>query len=159
MSLKQSVLFLSNSELGQASVVLAVAHEVALQSDYNIHIASFAPLKSHVDALNRLSGVKVSWHTIPGNSMKENLARDGLDFLPRHAPGIKGAVKAYQECLPYVLAPWNPEDYEPIFQWCKKLIQKIDPEVIIVGESIYYAVHDCSEQFQIPYSAKARTLV
>ncbi|KAI8936459.1 hypothetical protein NX059_006865 [Plenodomus lindquistii] len=132
MSTKRSILFLSNSELGQASVVLAVAREVAVQSDCNVHVASFAPLKSHVDTLNQLSSFKVNWHTIPGKSMKESLASDGLDFLPRHAPGVKGAVRAYQECLPYVLAPWTPDEYKPTLHSCKELTQKLDPEVVIV---------------------------
>ena len=46
------VLFLTNSELGQASVCLAVAHELLLQPSYTVHIASFAPLR---DAVSELS--------------------------------------------------------------------------------------------------------
>ncbi|KAF2819718.1 hypothetical protein CC86DRAFT_126949 [Ophiobolus disseminans] len=71
---KQSVLFLSKSELGQASVVLAVAHEVAAQFDCNVHFASFAPLKSHIRALHQLSSVKIYWQTISRKSMKDSLA-------------------------------------------------------------------------------------
>jgi hypothetical protein len=134
MSTKPSVLFLSNSELGQASVILAVAHELAIQSEYGVHIASFAPLESHVAAFNQIPGVEVKWHTILGRSMKESLADDGLDFLPRHAPGVKGAVRAYQECLPYVLAPWTPEAYKPIWESCKELILKLDPHIVVVGK-------------------------
>jgi hypothetical protein len=134
MSTKSSVLFFSNSELGQASVILAVAHELTIQSNCDVHVASFAPLKRHVDELNQLSSVQVKWHAILGKSMKESLVDDGLAFLPRHAPGVKGAIKAYQECLPHVLAPWTPRGYEPILESCKELILKLDPEIVIVGQ-------------------------
>lgn len=134
--MKQSVLFFTNSELGQASVILSVAYEIAIQSDWDVTIASFTSLQSQVDALNRTFETTMKWYAIPGKSMKDCLAANGLDFLPIHAPGVKGAVKAYRECLPYVIAPWTPEEYESVLRSCKKLIQKLNPDLVVIGKFI-----------------------
>ena len=136
MPTKQSVLFFTNSELGQASVILAVAYEVAILSEYDVNIASFAPLQGQVNALNENFNTKINWHTISGKSMKECLAANGFDFLPKHAPRVQGAVKAYKECLPHVIAPWTPEEYGSVLRSCKELIKKLDPALVVIGKFI-----------------------
>jgi len=42
---RKKIIFLTSSEYGQANVVLAVAYELLLRQEHDIHIASFAPLK------------------------------------------------------------------------------------------------------------------
>ncbi|KAL2838488.1 hypothetical protein BJX68DRAFT_272566 [Aspergillus pseudodeflectus] len=49
---KPTVLFLTNSELGQAMVCLAVAHEFLIRSKYAVHVASFSPLEPAIAQLN-----------------------------------------------------------------------------------------------------------
>lgn len=124
---KPVILFLTNSELGQASVVLAVAHELVSQSTSDVHVASFPALKQHADALN------VPFHALPGRSMKEALADSGLPYLPQHAPGSHGAVESYRNGLQRVVAPWEPEDYAPIYRACLDLINKLSPDLVVVG--------------------------
>ncbi|RDW90305.1 glycosyltransferase [Aspergillus mulundensis] len=125
---KHIVLFLTNSELGQASVHLAVAHELASQSACEVHIASFPALKQQVDALN----ASIVFHTLLGRSMKEALADSGLPYLPTHAPGARGAVESYCKGLQYVVAPWDPAGYEPIYRACLDLLDKLNPDLIAV---------------------------
>lgn len=120
----EPILFLTNSELGQASVVLAVAHELLHQSD--VLVASFPALKQHADALS------VPFHALPGRSMKEALADSGLPYLPQHAPGSQGAVESYRNGLQRVVAPWDPEGYAPIYRACLDLISKLIPALVVV---------------------------
>ncbi|OJI99004.1 hypothetical protein ASPVEDRAFT_97195, partial [Aspergillus versicolor CBS 583.65] len=121
---KPTILFLTNSELGQASVVLAVAHELVHHSD--VLVASFPALKTHADALS------VPFHALPGRSMKETLADSGLPYLPQHAPGRQGAVESYRNGLQRVVAPWEPEGYAPIYRACLDLISKLSPALVVV---------------------------
>ncbi|ORY67420.1 uncharacterized protein BCR38DRAFT_157791 [Pseudomassariella vexata] len=125
MSKRQTILFMTNSELGQASIVLAVAIELLLNPSLDVHIASFPPLSSIVPD-------GITFHAIPGPSMKQVLADRGIDFLPRHPPGVRGAVQSYREALPAVLAPWEPEQYLAIYEHCKGLIQEVDPTVVVL---------------------------
>jgi hypothetical protein len=52
MEKRRSILFVTNSELGQASVILATAHEFLLRPDYKVHIASFPALREEIEELN-----------------------------------------------------------------------------------------------------------
>jgi hypothetical protein len=45
---REKIIFLTSSEYGQANVVLAVAYELLLRQEHDIHIASFAPLEGRV---------------------------------------------------------------------------------------------------------------
>nr|A0A411KZY6.1 RecName: Full=Glycosyltransferase buaB; AltName: Full=Burnettramic acids biosynthesis cluster protein B [Aspergillus burnettii]QBE85641.1 BuaB [Aspergillus burnettii] len=123
---KPVVLFLTNSEFGQSSVVLAVAQELVRQSACEVHVASFSALKQQVEALN------VAFHALPGRSMKEALCDSGLPFLPKHAPGTRGAVESYRKGLQHVVAPWEPAGYEPIYRACLDLLDKLNPDLVAV---------------------------
>lgn len=105
--------------------MLAVAAEVAVNSKFSVHLGSFSPLA-------RSAPDSVKFHCIPGQSMKQVLAERGIDFLPMHAPGLRGAVKAYQESLPAVIAPWGPQSYFAIYDYCCELIQELDPAVVVL---------------------------
>ncbi|KAL4910006.1 hypothetical protein BDW74DRAFT_46635 [Aspergillus multicolor] len=125
---KPLFLFLTNSELGQASVHLAVAHELAHQSVCEVHISSFPTLKPHIDALKS----PIVFHALAGRSTKEALADDGLPYLPTHAPGVRRAVESYSKGLQHVVAPWEPAGYEPIYRACLELLDKLNPNLVAV---------------------------
>jgi hypothetical protein len=44
------ILFFTNSESGQANVMLATLHELLIHDEYDIHLASFAPIPSRLAA-------------------------------------------------------------------------------------------------------------
>ncbi|KAF4625106.1 hypothetical protein G7Y89_g13063 [Cudoniella acicularis] len=105
MEKQQSILFITNSELGQASVILAVAHEFLIRPEYDVHIASFTALKNSISELNedasRASSNSVSkatFHVIDGKSMKEATGR-ATEFLEMHPHGINGALYAYDNII------------------------------------------------------------
>ena len=43
------VLSLANSEHGQTNIILALAHELLLRGDIDVHVGSFPALKKRVD--------------------------------------------------------------------------------------------------------------
>jgi hypothetical protein len=48
---RKSLLFFTNSEWGQANVILATIHEFLVRDEYDIHLASYSPLKSRLHDL------------------------------------------------------------------------------------------------------------
>jgi hypothetical protein len=131
-----TILFLTNSELGQASVILAVATEVARTPGSRIHLGSFSTLAQAAP-----DGVK--FHCLPGPSMKQVFARGGIDFLPRHRPGLVGTSRGFVEAYSRVLAPWDESDYFSIFDACRQLIQDLDPSLVVL-DPLLGAAYDAS---------------
>jgi hypothetical protein len=50
---RKSILFLTNSEHGQANPQLAVAWELLLPDEYDVHIGSYWALAQRVESLNK----------------------------------------------------------------------------------------------------------
>ncbi|KAL6706947.1 hypothetical protein ACN47E_004897 [Coniothyrium glycines] len=140
-----TILFFTNSELGQASVILAVAAEVTRVAGSHVHLGSFAPLAHIVPE-------GVQFHCLPGPSMKQVLAISGIDFLPRHRPGLFGASKGFAEAYSRVLAPWDASDYFSIYDACRQLIQDLKPDLVVL-DPILGAAYDATT------SLKCRTII
>lgn len=73
---RKKIIFLTSSEYGQANVILAVAYEMLLVQQHEIHIASFAPLNGRIKSLNELvldNYVPAIFHTVFGPSALEAL--------------------------------------------------------------------------------------
>ncbi|KAK0716106.1 hypothetical protein B0H67DRAFT_515661 [Lasiosphaeris hirsuta] len=137
MSKSNDILFFTNSELGQASVILAVAEELGqdASTEARIHLASFSPLKATVPD-------GIPFHDLPGLSMKQLFASSGMGFLPKHQPGLK-AVKGYTEAYSRVLAPWDEAQYFPIFGRCCELIEEIKPSLVVLDPLLGAAYDAC----------------
>lgn len=143
-----SILFLTNSELGQASVCLAVAHEFLLRPTYTIHIASFASLRSSISQLNlrAISFLPISsrsarvrpatFHILPGPSMKQALEQrhnfSASKAFKLHGLGFQAACQAYRDVLAKMVAPWGGEEYVAIYAECVNVIERVDPGLVVV---------------------------
>ena len=150
MEKRRSILFVTNSELGQASVILATAHEFLLRPEYKVHIASFPTLQIEVEELNataaRLSHGASStarFHSLAGKSMKE-VAPPGTEFLDLHPPGMAGALFAYDSVLPATFAPWHGTEYMIGYSSTTEIIDEIDPELVIIDPLFSQAVDACN---------------
>lgn len=134
-----TILFLTNCELGQASVSLAVAHELLIRR-HIVHIASFAPLRNAVSALNHRASASSStptstavFHLISGPTMKEAVQRrHDLDIFNIHGVGFCGALKTYKTALPTMAIPWDGPEYMEGYQSCVEIIKQMQPDVIVV---------------------------
>jgi hypothetical protein len=138
MGKRQSILFITNSELGQSTVTLAIAHEFLMRPEYDVHIASFSPLIGAISELNEhaawvSSGAAnaAQFHTIAGKSTKEAAGRK-TEFIEMHPPGIQGAVFAYQKLLPATFTSWNGAEYMIGYSNCVEIINSVRPDLIAV---------------------------
>jgi hypothetical protein len=149
---KQSILFITNSELGQSTVVLAVAYEFLLRSEYDVHVASFPALEKAVLELNndvsKLSGVptpnKARFHTIAGKSMKEAL-QGTTGFIEMHPPGVAGAVAAYKEVVPATMGCWRGAEYMIGYSSTCEIINEIQPSFCCVDPLFSQGTDACNE--------------
>ncbi|OTA59681.1 glycosyltransferase family 1 protein [Hypoxylon sp. EC38] len=123
MAERTTVLFITNAELSQASVNLAAAAALATDEDFDVHIASF-------EGLAPLTPAGVTFHALDGKSFKDIVQEKGFEFLPRHAPGVAGAIKSYKDTLPLLMAPWDSDDYFVIYDSCVSIIKEIKPAVV-----------------------------
>lgn len=151
------VLFLTNSELGQASHCLAIAHELLHQSAFSVHIASFEPLRGEVYQLNSRAAVFVSatgqpvttarFHPIRGLSMRQALEQR-RSFNPAHAFQIHGlgyeaAIEAYRGVLIRAMVPWTGEEYMAIYRSCEEVVDGVNAALIVVDPLFTQAVDVC----------------
>jgi hypothetical protein len=149
---KQTILFITNCELGQSTVALAVAYEFLLRPEYDVHIASFPALGGAVLELNNdvpaLSGLstpsKATFHTIAGKSMKEAAARKA-EFIEMHPPGIKGAVFAYYNVVPSTLGSWNGVEYMIGYSSVVEIINEVNPTFCAVDPLFSQGTDACNE--------------
>lgn len=151
MAKRQSILFITNSELGQSTVILAVAHEFLLRPEYDVHIASFTALEGSISELNDDAALfsggaasKATFHTIAGKSMKQAAAREA-EFLEMHPAGVNGAIFAYDNVLPATFAPWEGSDYMVGYNSCVEIIGKVQPNIVAVDPLFSQAVDACNK--------------
>ncbi|KAE8417351.1 hypothetical protein BDV36DRAFT_309532 [Aspergillus pseudocaelatus] len=145
-----TILFLTLSELGQATVSLAVAHEFLIRS-YDVHIGSFAPLETAVSKLNiraaSLSSVtnRATFHPLTGPPMIEadplfNICADSFRV---HNIGFRAALNTYKHILPVMAAPWDGPRYMAIYQDCSTLIRTLQPAIVVLDPLFLQAVDAC----------------
>lgn len=142
--LKRILLF-TNSDFGQANVVLATAHELGLAcQDVEIHIASFQDLRSGVDDASRFMQLaaaqqekKVSrpfvFHDIGGTSWgpatkrPETAIFETLELTPGLVNSAKGVA-----ILPAVMIPWSPREFLDIYKETERVFDEVKPDLTIV---------------------------
>ncbi|GAB1191212.1 hypothetical protein APSETT444_000384 [Aspergillus pseudonomiae] len=145
-----AILFLTFSELGQATVSLAVAHEFLIRS-YDVHIGSFAPLEPAVSKLNAraayLSSVtnRATFHPITGPPMIEANAWFDIrtDSFHVHNVGFRAALDTYKHVLPAVATPWDGPQYMAIYQDCCSLMRTLQPAIVVLDPLFLQAVDAC----------------
>lgn len=145
---RKRVLFLTSSEYGQANVILAVIYEFLIRREYEVHVASFTPLKGRIKKLNEQAGTDKTtaavFHTVPGKSALEALtAKD--EFIGPYPPGISGAIDTYRVTLPATINAWNEHEYMTGYESCCQIIQDINPDVTAVDPLFSQGLEACTK--------------
>ena len=143
------ILFFTSSEYGQANVILAVAYELLLQN-YDIHIASFAPLKDRIPKLNQLaSSISIgmasaaTFHLVDGSSAQEALlARD--EFIGPFPPGVRGAIDCYKTTLPAMATTWDGNVYMHGYNRCLKILDTVVPDLNVCDPLMSQGLEACN---------------
>jgi hypothetical protein len=150
---RDSVLFLTNSEHGQANVVLATAYEFLTRNEFNVHIASYEPLEPRISWLNReidslqvKSGGDVSqwptatFHKMGGVSMGDNIKNNNLAWP--HRTGISNCVQSYKDMAKIVLRE-DIHNYLSAYDSCLAIIKNVKPRVVVVDQICLPGVDAC----------------
>lgn len=151
---KKPVLFLTNSEYGQAQVALAIAHQLLQHPQIQVHIASFPELEPRVQQLqgaipndesDATAGetAELAFHTLPAPSMRIAYGTTGghARFMS-HPYGIRHAANSYKY-LTEVLSPWSWEQYLAIYGRCDALVEEIEPELVVCDSILSPALDFC----------------
>lgn len=147
------VLFLTSPEYGQANVVLATAQQLARSSEYDVYIASFAPLHKRVDDVNlrdeRLAK-PISFVEIPGLSAGTSAQRHLGDTSKWvHPPGFLPAARSYKS-VEYLLMGDSPSEYIQTYNACLQIIQDIKPAAVVC-DILLIAGHDAVRTLKLDY--------
>ncbi len=136
MAERRKLLFMTNSEAGQANVCLAVAYELLTKPNFDIHVASFGSLKPKVEKLKNggfgpyPTTSSLTFHCLPGRSMSEALLTNFDLSDVSHPPGLRSISRAVQ--LMDILIPWTTQEYIEGMKSCVELIEKIQPDLCLV---------------------------
>lgn len=165
---RKSILFFTNSEHGQANVVLAVAYEFLLRGEFDVHIASYPALAPRIEHLNELlKSRKSKGNGLNGPGRREEneekvKAADESSFIPTatfqpiqalsmaevigekksflpHPPGISAAVKSYRTLMEVFFGFENTQ-YMVGFDSCSDVIEKVNPLVIVSDPAMFWAI-------------------
>ena len=144
------ILFMTNSELGQATVHLATAHELLLQPNAEVHFASFPALESAIASVNAKAPTfsrtgkanHLNFHPLQGKSMIQASGRD-KEFLEMHRPGFSGALYAYRNVFPTVFATWSGPEYMEVYRSCLAIIKDVQPDLVAIDPMLTQASDAC----------------
>ncbi|KAG7424807.1 hypothetical protein NW760_014355 [Fusarium oxysporum] len=142
--LKRLLLF-TNSDFGQANVVLATAHELGIAcEDVEIHIASFQGLRSGVDDASRFMQTTAAqqkkktprpfvFHKIKGTSWGPATKRPETAIFEtlELTPGVVNSAKGVA-ILPAVMIPWSPREFLDMYKETERVFDEVNPDLTIV---------------------------
>lgn len=139
----RDILFLTNSELGQCNVALAVAEEFLRRGDFRVHIASFRPLAPLVHELNtRNDGRRpAEFHEIWGPCMTDLAVRSNVGLL-YHRPGVSGAVEGFTK-VSTAMSNWRPSEYAKAYRSCLDILDKLRPMAVVVDPILHVGLDAC----------------
>ncbi|OAA48784.1 3-hydroxyacid dehydrogenase/reductase [Cordyceps fumosorosea ARSEF 2679] len=145
----QRLLFLTNAELGQANVHLAVIEWLlANRPDLEIHLCSFQSLRSAVTAINghdTTATPRITFHELSGPSWKECLFG-----RPEHKweetcalPPTVWSVSRQAALMPRVAMPWNAEELVDLTLQVRSVVQKVEADLVVVDNLFTPGVTVC----------------
>ena len=155
----KKVLFVTNSEIGQANTILAMALEATTRPNLEVHIASFPVLKRRIEKLSP----KINFHPLDGKAMVEMASVHNLSEETFSHPPTTKSWEPYGLTFSVILTGWDGEctsrflllpvwavidvrrlpglAYVRICESIKKIIQGINPDIIVI-DSLFNAGFD-----------------
>ncbi|CAG9990345.1 unnamed protein product [Clonostachys byssicola] len=145
---RNRILFITNAELGQANVQLAVIQELlAKTDDYDLHLASFGGLSQAIESLNQTTTPQraVTFHELKGPTWKEALFE-----RPEHkwketcalAPTWRNASRL-APMMTRIVAPWSRDELVDLVLQTEKVVKDVDASLVIVDNLFTPAITVC----------------
>ncbi|KAJ6114545.1 hypothetical protein N7486_000323 [Penicillium sp. IBT 16267x] len=143
MPRSRNILFLTNSELGQANVALAVAEEFLRRNEFSVHIASFSQLAPLVKELNEKIPCPepAKFYEIHGPCMEDLAIRTNVGLI-HHKPGIAGTVDGFHK-VRTVMSSWTFSEYGKAYQSCVDILNELNPAVVVVDPILHVGLNAC----------------
>ncbi|OHW90540.1 UDP-glucoronosyl and UDP-glucosyl transferase [Colletotrichum incanum] len=130
MAERKRILLITNSELGQANVYLAVGQELLKQdTTIDLHIASFAPLEKGV--VSAVPGA--TFHKLNGATWKEALfgrPEHRFEEICSMHPTMWNAEEAAL-IMPRIATPWTSEEYVDLVQQTEKIVTEVNADLVL----------------------------
>ncbi|QSZ37360.1 hypothetical protein DSL72_009458 [Monilinia vaccinii-corymbosi] len=136
----KTVVFLTNSEHGQANVMLATSHALLVEHhDLDIHVVSFGKLRGDVETISKFaaqnSGSRkaITFHELT-KAQPYSKALNDVGFTidtgisPPGIRGFGGLCQAVEMCM----MPWTGPEHLDIYREISEILEEVDPVIIAV---------------------------
>lgn len=133
------VLFLTNSDRGQASIHLATAH--TLLSEYGdalqIHFASFPGIGAAVEQASRQAATRdadrqITFHPVQGTPYKTAIQERGLNMTTvRQRPGLWGSER-FSFIIELAYMPWTGPEYLEVVASVREIVERVQPDLAVI---------------------------
>jgi len=134
-----TVLFVTNEHPGFYNVHLSTLYSLLEKHpQIEIHYASFPKVAQRVQQISSLAVKRgsrakdVTFYPLTGLGYVDTLAKFlGNQSTTTHRPGLS-AGDHFAKYMGFYIAPWPAEEYWTLYKSCDRLIDEIDPAVIII---------------------------
>ncbi|KAI8162932.1 hypothetical protein K4K49_000461 [Colletotrichum sp. SAR 10_70] len=151
---KKRIIFLTNSDYGQANVVLSVAHALVHKSqDVEVHIASQARLKGPTSRLVKQLTADlgsaamdaVKFHEVAGLSHFDSVDRPGNPTMETWLvnPSFSNVTRNMLNIAGLAL-PWSPEEFVEIYRDLERIWNDVKPDVTVAEAFFAPALTFCN---------------
>lgn len=136
----KKILFLTNSDYGQANVVLATAYELMLTGDVQVHIASFEALRRSILATDQLAADKsgkppgrLVFHSLVGTSQFDAASRPDVDIFAAYdrPPTTINAARTVLT-IEGIMQPWRLEEFVDLYKQTAHVVEQVAPDLTVV---------------------------
>jgi len=142
----KKILFLTNSDFGQANAVLAVAHALLVHHapKVEIHIASFRGIRDAVAKTSNFAlqsapagTAPIIFHELDGLTWGAAAWRPEVGFAEANdqPPGFLNSAKSIL-LIPAVMLPWRPDEFLLIYRQLERVISTVNPD-LTVGDALF----------------------
>lgn len=158
---RRSILFLTNSEHGQANPQLAVAWELLLRDEYDVHIGSYSAFAPRIESLNKDFASRsvttssyigqpirgIIYHEVQGVPMMEHAKINSIPYP--HSPSIGAATSSFSTCARLLIRD-DHDNHVAAYDSMVELIRKLDPVVVVI-DMLLYPAHDACLSTGVEY--------
>ncbi|KAK4034463.1 hypothetical protein C8A01DRAFT_49169 [Parachaetomium inaequale] len=142
MARRKRILFFTNSDFGQANVVLATAHALLhIDPQVEIHIASFRPLEEEVKSTSAFAlkaflhkhSKPIIFHPLDGISWGPATFRPEVGVAATNDlnPGLINSAKNIL-LIPSVMLPWRPDEFTSLYRQAESILADVQPDVTAI---------------------------
>jgi hypothetical protein len=137
----KKILFLTNSDFGQANVVLAVAHALLVHHapKIEIHIASFGGIRDAVAKTSEFAlqiapagTAPIVFHELDGITWGPAAWRPEVGYAEANdqTPNLLNSAKCVL-LLPAIMLPWRPDEFLLIYRQLEHVVSTVNPDLTV----------------------------